>query len=99
MQNIQIQNLTAEELKKLISEAVRIELQNNQPEVREETTELLTRNQLAEMLQVTTVTLWKWEKEGIIEPVRFNNQVRYRREDINKTLSDLKDMKYKRRRR
>jgi len=42
----------------------------------------LTIKQAAERLGVTKTTLWRWEKENYLLPVRFGSKVRYRESDI-----------------
>lgn len=42
----------------------------------------LTIDQTAELLSVSRVTLWNWDKKGILESVRFGNLKRYRLSDI-----------------
>lgn len=40
-------------------------------------TKLLTREQVAQLLQVTTVTVWDWTNKGILKAYRIGNMVRY----------------------
>ncbi len=40
--------------------------------------ELLTQEQAAKMLGVSTNTLWRWDKMGILHPVRMGRRVSYR---------------------
>lgn len=42
----------------------------------------LTAKQVAEKLGVTKTTLWRWEKENYLKPVRFGSKLRYRESDI-----------------
>ena len=97
MQNLQIENLTTEELKSIITEVIRTEFQNNLTDQKEETAEYLTRKQVAEILQVSNVTLWNWENEGLLKSYRIGNQVRYKREEVENSLQDLKEQKNKKR--
>jgi hypothetical protein len=55
------------------------------PEVREPE-EYLTPQQFADILQVSLVTLWSWDKKGITQPLRIGNAKRYRRSDLEKIL-------------
>ena len=48
--------------------------------------EYLTPQQFAEILQVSLVTLWSWDRKGITKPLRIGNQKRYRRSDLEKIL-------------
>lgn len=42
----------------------------------------LTAKHVAEKLGVTKTTLWRWEKENYLKPVRFGSKLRYRESDI-----------------
>jgi excisionase family DNA binding protein len=50
---------------------------------------LLTRQQTADMLSVSLVTLWDWTKKNIIPAYRIGNKVRYKKSEI---LASLKQM-------
>lgn len=49
--------------------------------------ELLTRQQVAEMLSVSLVSLWHWEKKKILVPLKIGSKVRYRRSDVEKAMT------------
>lgn len=49
--------------------------------------EYYTPQQLADILQVSLVTLWSWDNKGILSPLRIGNTKRYRKSDIEKILS------------
>jgi len=51
--------------------------------------EYLTPQQFADILQVSLVTLWSWDRKGITKPLRIGNQKRYRRSDLEKILSNV----------
>lgn len=55
------------------------------PALKEE--EYLTPAQFAEILHVSLVTLWSWDKKGITQPVRIGNKKLYRRSDLEKILT------------
>jgi excisionase family DNA binding protein len=42
----------------------------------------LTVDEVAEMLSVSRVTLWSWDRKGIINPVRIGNLKRYKLSEI-----------------
>jgi excisionase family DNA binding protein len=44
----------------------------------------LTTEEVCDLLRITRVTLWTWEKKGVINPVRLGNLKRYRLTDIEK---------------
>ena len=39
-------------------------------------------NKVCEILDISRVTLWQWDKKGITRPIRMGNLKRYRRSDI-----------------
>lgn len=48
---------------------------------------LLSRLQVAVMLDVSTETIKRWERAGVLKSVRFNSRVlRYRREDVERMI-------------
>ncbi len=48
--------------------------------------EYLTTNQVCQLLKVSRVTLWSWNKKGVLVPVRIGNLLRYRKEDIEQFI-------------
>ena len=49
-----------------------------------ETEEWMTPKQVAARLGCCESTLWRWEKEGYLAPVRFGKRCRYRAEDVER---------------
>ncbi len=49
--------------------------------------ELLTRQQVANMLGITLTTLWHWNNKGILPTIKIGNKVRYRMSDIENLLN------------
>lgn len=47
----------------------------------------LSRHQAAKMLNVTLSTLWRWDKEGYLSPVKVGSKVLYRSTDIDRLLN------------
>lgn len=47
---------------------------------------LLTKKQVMSKLQISAMTLWRMEKDGVLVPVRLGGKVMYRLDDINKTF-------------
>ena len=48
--------------------------------------EYLTPAEYAEVLKISLVTLWSWDKKGITIPLRIGNKKLYRRSDLEKIL-------------
>lgn len=49
---------------------------------------LLTINETAKRLNVNRSTLWCWEKQGYLKPIRIGKKVRYRLSTINSILKE-----------
>lgn len=83
---IQIQGISAEtligQIKKVVKELV------PQPQQQTPTDRLLTRKEVCEMLQVSTVTVWNWTKTGILTSYRIGNQLRYKESEVLNALQD-----------
>ena len=87
---------TPDELKALISETVRGELTTFFCKEEKSENRLRTRKEVAEMLGISLVTLSSWTKEGIIKAVRIGNSIRYKIEDVEQALRDIRSIKYSR---
>ncbi len=58
-------------------------LQTNDPD------ELLTREETAKLLSISTVTLWKYTNDDVVPAFRIGHKVRYKKSDV---LAALKQM-------
>lgn len=43
----------------------------------------LTPDQVCDLLSISRVTLWSWDKKGVTNPLRIGNLKRYRLSDID----------------
>lgn len=50
---------------------------------------LLTRQETAELLSVSLVTLWDWTKKDILPAYRIGNKVRYKKSEILLALQQM----------
>ena len=48
--------------------------------------EILSREQTAELLKISLVTLWDWTKKDIIPAYRIGNKVRYKKSEVLASL-------------
>ncbi len=64
----------------------RLNLAKNQ-ELKNNSEEYLTGDEMAKVLKISTVTLWHWDKKGITRPLRIGKAKRYRRSDLEKILN------------
>lgn len=90
---IQIQDLSVIELSNIIKNSVREELSNQQPNLQNESedpNEILTRKQVLELLKISSVTLWHWQKSGKIITRGISNRRYYKRSEIMECLTKLK---------
>ncbi|CCG98370.1 hypothetical protein FAES_0357 [Fibrella aestuarina BUZ 2] len=92
--------ITPDQLKELVRDAVRSELADYTPPmpVGADLPEYLTRKQTARALQVSLNTLNEWSKDtpdrkAIIIPQKVATRVRYRREDVIKALKESRRFK------
>jgi hypothetical protein len=81
-----------ETLKKIVGEAVADAI-SKQPQTDEEP-KYLTRSELANQLRVTLVTLWNWQKKGLLTPRKIGNRILYDEAEVNQALATGKLLKY-----
>lgn len=86
----QLFGVNPEEFKESILTDVRAEIkslaQNFQPIT---PPEYLTRQETAEILKVSLVTLSDWNKKKILNPYRLGNLIRYKRSEIELALINI----------
>lgn len=87
MNTIKFIQVTPEELKEIVSEGLRTQIEElKRIQTSKDPEELLTRNETAKLLKINLATLWSWTKSGKIESVGLGNRVYYRRSDIHRAL-------------
>lgn len=90
----QVFGVSPEELRDSILTDVRAEIKslalNFQPII---PTEYLTRQETAEILKVSLVTLSDWNKKKILNPYRLGNLIRYKRSEIELALISINPKK------
>ena len=62
-------------------------LQNNNNDI------LLTRQETAEMLSISLVSLWDWQRKGILPAYRIGNKVRYKKSEVLNSLKQMNNFK------
>ena len=91
-QNIQPQGgvcyiISAEDLRNVIKELYHEERQRTAQAIadsREVPT--ICRPQAARLLNVALSTLWRWDRDGYLKPVKIGSKVLYRKTDIDRLL-------------
>jgi hypothetical protein len=87
-----VELIEIETLKKVVNEAVADAI-SKQPQTDEEP-KYLTRSELANQLRVTLVTLWNWQKKGLLTPRKIGNRILYDEAEVNQALATGKLLKY-----
>jgi len=93
MLNIQVFQLSIEELSTIIKEAVASEFNvslNQKTLKNDDSNELLTREEVSKMLKVSNTTLFNWNNEGILKNYKVGRRVYYKREDVINLGNPLK---------
>jgi hypothetical protein len=87
-----VELIEIETLKKVVNEAVADAISKHQPKTDEP--QYITRNELANQLRVTLVTLWNWQKKGLLTPRKIGNRILYDEAEVNQALATGKLSKY-----
>ena len=90
MKQVQFISVTPEQLQTAIIDGVKTQLESlklhfqlKQPKT------YLSRSEVSKMLNVSFVTLNKWNKTGKLKAVGIGGRVLYRQEDINNSIVEL----------
>jgi hypothetical protein len=94
MQNnaILLQNLTVEQLQQLIGTSVRngiIELQK-ELQTKDNSEELMTRDETCQFLKIDSSTLWAWTNNGKVKAYGIGARRYYKKSEIMECLTQLK---------
>ena len=84
---IQIQGINAETLISKIKEVVKEVIPQPQPQTIKDS--LLTRKEVCTMLQVSLVTVHNWTKQGILNPYRIGNKLRFKESEVLEALQSV----------
>ena len=93
MQNsILLQNVSPEALTELIKEGVKSQLEDFKKELNFQNVkdDLLSREQVLELLQINSSTLWHWQNKGKITVYKFANKCYYKRSELMGSIKPLK---------
>jgi hypothetical protein len=89
-QTFQMINLSVNELTELIKNAISTEIRkvvnlNTQPKKLEP--EILTREEVKDLLKISFTSLWKYNKQKTLEAKKINGKVFYLRQDVMNLLN------------
>jgi len=97
MEQIILQGMGVPEFIKLIGEVVEKKLcQLPKTEKPKSKTVYFSRVEVAEMLKISLPTLNEWSKLGILQSYRIGNRILYKSQEVEESLSTVKNLKYRR---
>lgn len=82
-------------IKEAVAEAL-AEEREKQLEAKKQEEIALTSKEVMELLSITPVTLWRWEKENIITPTKVGRKKLYNKAELVKLVASGKVTKYSR---
>jgi excisionase family DNA binding protein len=99
MQNLILSPVPLEQLKSELSDTIKKDIEKllslyQTPPQKEN--DFLTRKQAAALLGISLVTLGDWTKTGKVTGYRIASRVRYKRNELEKSLSQIQTFKVRR---
>jgi hypothetical protein len=90
--SILLQNLDVEQLTTLMGKVFRTQLEDLKKEltIQNENDDLLTREQVLDLLKINASTLWHWTNKGRITVYKFANKCYYKRSELMTSITPLK---------
>jgi predicted RecB family endonuclease len=88
----QMVNLSVDDLTTLISNAISTEIQkvvNLATQPRKTETEILTREEVKDLLKISYTSLWKYNKQKTLIARKANGKVYYMRQDVLNLLNNV----------
>jgi len=52
--------------------------------------------QVAKLLRISLPTLNEWSKQGIVQSYRIGSRILYKKEEIETSIKEVRNLKYKR---
>jgi excisionase family DNA binding protein len=95
MQNIILTPLSIEQLQNFINDAVKTGFEQTKTQ-EPERTNLLTRKQVCNLLNITLPTLWEWQRNGTITAYKVGTRLRFKENEVMSTLQRVKQVKFNR---
>ena len=90
--SILLQNVSPEQFTELLTNVFKTQLEDFKKELVNQTEKenLLSREQVLELLQINSSTLWHWQNKGKIQVYKFANKCYYKRSELMNCLTPLK---------
>ena len=89
--SIILQNVSTDQLTDLIGNVFDTKFKDfqNSQNTKTENDDLMTREQVLELLQINASTLWHWQNKGRITVYKFANKCYYKRSELMATITPL----------
>jgi len=89
-EQVQFIQVTPEQIQNAIIEGVKTQLEELKKSLQPiQPTEYLTRNDVAQLLQINLSTLYNWTKKGVLNSYSISSRVYYRRDEVNNAIVKL----------
>lgn len=93
-QILQIETASAQEFKNEILKGVNEALEKVAKGLQQNDDDrLLSREETANLLSISLVTLWDWTKKDIVPAYRIGNKVRYKKNEVLQALKKMNNFK------
>ena len=90
-QTMQFIQLSTEELKSIFIEVIKTELDDVKKHLQpKEPNRYLTRQEVANMLNIDLSSVHNWSKKGILQPYQISGRVYYKLKEIENSIIQLK---------
>jgi excisionase family DNA binding protein len=83
------------DLRNIVTESVRIELEKINPIQKPQENTLLTRLETAKKLGISLPTLSAYTQQGKLQSYRIGSRIRYKKEEVENSLSIIKNQKFR----
>ena len=95
-QILQIENINSEDFKKEILSEFKGALNDFATSLQDKNQDkLLTRQETADLLSISLVSLWDWSRKDLIPAYRIGNKVRYKKSEVLEALKQINNCKNK----
>jgi excisionase family DNA binding protein len=84
------------DLRLIVSETVRNEIQSFKQVEKTQDSNLLTRQETAQILGISLPTLYNYSKDGRLPYYRIGSRIRYKKDEVLNSLSLIQTSKFKR---
>lgn len=90
--SIVLQNVSLTDLTQLLDDRLKKRLDDFKSELnnQEAKDDLMTREQVLELLQINPSTLWHWQNKGKVTVYKFANKCYYKRSELMQSITPVK---------